>query len=52
VGVLLAAGVVTVTGAAWPDILVGLVIAALFSGSAVVVLIEAFQALRLGPRPN
>jgi Co/Zn/Cd efflux system component len=52
VGVLLAAGAVTVTGSAWPDILVGLVIAALFAGSAAVVLLEAVQALRLGPRPS
>jgi len=45
-GVLLAAGGVAVTGSAWPDILVGLVIAALFVGSAVVVLRDATQALR------
>ena len=51
-GVLLAAGGVAVTGSAWPDILAGLVIAALFVGSAAVVLMEAAQALRLGPRPN
>ncbi|HEY7650304.1 MAG TPA: cation transporter [Methylomirabilota bacterium] len=52
VGVLLAAGGVAVTGSGWPDILVGLVIAALFVGAATVVLLEAVQALRLGPRPN
>jgi Co/Zn/Cd efflux system component len=52
VGVLLAAGAVMLTGAAWPDILVGLVIAALFVGSAATILRESFQALRLGPRPN
>jgi Co/Zn/Cd efflux system component len=52
VGVLLAAGAVMLTGAAWPDILVGLVIAALFVGSAATILLESFQALRLGPRPN
>lgn len=51
-GVLLAAGGVMVTGSAWPDILVGLVIAALFVGSAATVLLEAVQALRPGPRPN
>lgn len=51
-GVLLAAGGVAVTGSAWPDILVGLVIAALFVGSAVVILRDAAQALRIGPRPN
>jgi Co/Zn/Cd efflux system component len=52
VGVLLAAGAVLLTGAAWPDILVGLVIAALFVGSAATILLESFQALRLGPKPN
>jgi Co/Zn/Cd efflux system component len=51
-GVLLAAGGVAVTGSAWPDILVGLMIAALFVGSAAVVLLEAIQALRWGPRPD
>lgn len=47
VGVLLAAGGVIVTGTAWPDILVGLVIAALFVRSAAAILLEAVQALRI-----
>lgn len=50
--VLLGAGGVAVTGSAWPDIVIGLMIATLFVGSAVVVLRDAAQALRLGPRPN
>lgn len=41
VGVLAAAGAVAVTGSGWPDILVGLAIAALFASSAVRVLRDA-----------
>jgi Co/Zn/Cd efflux system component len=48
--VLLAAGGVAITGAAWPDILVGLAIAALFTGSAVGVLRDAGRVLRAGPQ--
>lgn len=47
-GVLLAAAGVAATGAAWPDLLVGLAIAALFMGSAAGVLREAGRALRPG----
>ena len=46
VGVLLAAGGVYATGAAWPDILVGAIIAALFFRSAVRVLREAWPQFR------
>lgn len=49
-GVLLAAGGVAISGAAWPDILVGLVIAVLFAGSALGVLRAAGRALR--PHPH
>jgi Co/Zn/Cd efflux system component len=48
--VLLAAAGVAVTGAAWPDIVVGLAIAALFSGSAIGVLRDAGRARRLRPQ--
>ena len=44
VGVLLAAGGVALTGRAWPDILVGAVIALLFLKSAVRVIGEAWPA--------
>ncbi|HKZ08206.1 MAG TPA: cation transporter [Methylomirabilota bacterium] len=41
VGVLAAAGAVALTGSGWPDVLVGLAIAALFGGSAARVLRDA-----------
>jgi len=41
VGVLLAAGAVALSGSAWPDIVMGLVIAALFGTSAVGVIRDA-----------
>jgi Co/Zn/Cd efflux system component len=50
--VLLAAGGVATTGAAWPDIVVGLAIAILFTSSAVVVLRDAGRALRARPQPT
>jgi Co/Zn/Cd efflux system component len=46
VGVLLAAGGVGLTGSAWPDIAVGLLIAAMFGSSAVDVIREARRELR------
>jgi cation diffusion facilitator family transporter len=46
VGVLVAAGGVAVTGSPWPDITIGLLIAALFGGSAVKVLRRATRELR------
>jgi Co/Zn/Cd efflux system component len=49
-GVLLAAAAVAATGSAWPDILVGLAIAAVFAGSAAGVLREAGRALDAAPR--
>jgi Co/Zn/Cd efflux system component len=45
VGVLAAAGGVAVTGSAWPDVVIGLAIAALFAGSAVDVVRDARRAL-------
>jgi Co/Zn/Cd efflux system component len=48
VGVLLAAVGVAATGSAWPDVLAGLAIAALFTGSAIGVLWAASRALRPG----
>jgi Co/Zn/Cd efflux system component len=45
-GVLLAAVAVTVSGSAWPDILVGLAIAALFGTSAVGIIRSALSARR------
>lgn len=45
-GVLLAAGGVYATGAAWPDILVGMIIATLFFRSAVRVLRQAWPQFR------
>jgi Co/Zn/Cd efflux system component len=45
-GVLLAAGGVALTGSAWPDIAIGLVIAAMFSNSAVDVIRAARRELR------
>ena len=46
-GVLVAASGVVATGSAWPDVLMGLVIAVLFTGSAVGVLREAASVRRL-----
>lgn len=46
IGVLLAGGGVALTGRAWPDIAVGLLIAALFAGSAVAVIRDARRHLR------
>ena len=46
VGVLLAGGGVALTGRAWPDIAVGLLIAALFATSAVAVIRDARRHLR------
>ena len=47
VGVLLAAGAVALTGSAWPDIAIGLVIASLFGSSAVKVLRDSRAFSRL-----
>ena len=49
VGVLLAAAGVAVTGSAWPDIAVGLLIAAMFMSSAVTVVRDARRARRPVP---
>lgn len=46
VGVLIAAGFIAMTGAAWPDIAVGGVIALIFLRSAWRVLAEAIPAWR------
>jgi cation diffusion facilitator family transporter len=46
VGVLVAAGAVALTGSAWPDIAVGLLIASMFVTSATSILREARRALR------
>ena len=48
VGVLLAAAGVSLSGSAWPDILVGLAIAILFGLSAVGVIRAAIPSVRLG----
>ena len=45
-GVLLAAAAVTVTGSAWPDIAVGVIVAALFGTSALDVIRDARRAGR------
>ena len=45
-GVLAAAGGVALTGSAWPDVVVGLVIASLFSASALSVILDASRELR------
>jgi cation diffusion facilitator family transporter len=47
-GVLLAAAGVTITGTAWPDILIGLLIAGLFLSSAWGVIRASLTALRTG----
>jgi cation diffusion facilitator family transporter len=46
VGVLIAAGGVALTGSAWPDIAVGLLIATMFVTSAISIVGEARRALR------
>ena len=51
-GVLLAAAGVAAFGSPWPDILVGLAIAALFLRSATRVLAQSLPILRPGPRPH
>jgi cation diffusion facilitator family transporter len=48
-GVLLAAAAVAITGAAWPDIAVGLAIAVLFVASATGVIGQARRELRAAP---
>jgi Co/Zn/Cd efflux system component len=48
--VLLAAGGVALTGSAWPDVVAGLLIAALFTTSAIDVIRAATQELRGGTR--
>ena len=45
-GVLVAAGAVWFTGAAWPDILVGLAIAGLFGSSAITIIRQARRRCR------
>jgi cation diffusion facilitator family transporter len=49
VGVLAAAAGVALTQSAWPDVLVGVAIAAMFSRSAVQVIRASVQALRASP---
>jgi len=51
VGVLLAATGVGLTDAAWPDIAIGLLIAAMFGSSAIAVIRAARGQLRLTPVP-
>jgi len=51
VGVLVAALGVWATGAGWPDIVVGLIVAALFVRSAVSILREAYPQLWRSPSP-
>ena len=51
VGVLMAAGAVALTGSAWPDIAIGLLIAGLFGSSAVNVIRDAVRELRLADGP-
>jgi Co/Zn/Cd efflux system component len=46
-GVLVAAGLVALTGSPWPDIVIGLLIAAIFGHSAVRVIREASGAMAL-----
>jgi Co/Zn/Cd efflux system component len=50
-GVLLAAGGVAVTSSAWPDVVIGLVIAGMFGSSALKVIQEARRALRPAATP-
>jgi Co/Zn/Cd efflux system component len=51
VAVLVAAGAVALTGSAWPDIVVGLLIAALFGSSAVKVIRGARRELQSSAEP-
>lgn len=54
-GVLVAAAVVSLTGSPWPDIAVGLLVAAVFGRSAVQVIRDASRAVSLhslGERPS
>ncbi|MBI3109315.1 MAG: cation transporter [Candidatus Rokubacteria bacterium] len=46
IGVLLAAGGVTLTGSAWPDIVTGLAIAGMFGSAAMDVIRDAWRELR------
>jgi len=46
-GVLLAAVGVSLTGSAWPDIAIGLLVAAVFCRSAILVIREARQEFQL-----
>ena len=50
-GVLFAAAGVAITGSAWPDIAVGLLIAAMFVSSAIAVIRDARRVRRLVPGP-
>jgi Co/Zn/Cd efflux system component len=52
VGVLVAAAGVAATGFVWPDVLMGLAIAALFSASAIGVLRDAARAVEPGVREH
>jgi Co/Zn/Cd efflux system component len=52
VGVLLAAAGVGLTGTAWPDIVVGLLIAIMFGRSAIGVIRTARQQLRVSAAPS
>lgn len=52
VGVLIAAAGVWWTGAAWPDIAAGAIVAALFLRSALSVIGEAWPAFRTPPTPD
>jgi cation diffusion facilitator family transporter len=47
VGVLLAAAGVSLTGSAWPDIVIGLLVAAVFCKSAIIILKDVRQEFRL-----
>jgi Co/Zn/Cd efflux system component len=47
VGVLVAAVGVTLTGSAWPDIVIGLLVAAVFTRSAILVIRDARQEFQL-----
>src|SRR3954464_12248568 len=51
IAVLVAAGLVWITGSGWPDILVGTLLALLFLRSAARVFRAAFAAIRLEPQP-
>lgn len=51
-GVLLAAGGVVLTGSAWPDVAMGLLIAAMFGTSAIDVIRDARRSLQAARQPN